>query len=318
MPNTFIKAELVIKTMLGLLERELVLPRLVWRDAIPSFKGAKDDTVSVRVPAFAVARTRELRGGRPIDVDSLSETKVDITLDTDVYKAVAITDEELTLDIVSFGDQVLKPVVRSVAVGLEDSVASVLAAADFALQVENVDETDPFDGVVDARRLLNDARVPVGGRTLLMGSAFEAATLKSERFSKFDGAGPDAKSAREEAYLGRIAGFESYPCPVLDPEKAIAMHKTAVAMSVVAPVVPEGAAWGTSESVEGLAMRVLRDYDFLNVQDRLLADAFTGSAVVADRGTLNEETGVFTPSEDGEDEPIFVRAVELSLDDLGS
>lgn len=318
MANEFIKAELVIKTMLGLLERELVLPRVVWRDAIPDFRGAKDDTVSIRVPAFAVARTRVLRAGTPVTIDDLSETKVDITLDTDVYKAIGISDEELTLDIVSFGEQVLKPVVRSVAVGLEDKVASTVEAADFELMIGDVTEADPYLEIVDARKMLNDARVPVSGRTLLVGSTFEAAVLKSDRFSKFDGSGPDAKSAREEAYLGRIGGFDTYPCPSLSPEKAVAMHRTAVAMSVVAPVVPDGAAWGTSESVEGLAMRVLKDYDFVNTRDRLLADAFTGASVVKDRGTLDVETGVFTPSEDGDDDPIFVRAVELSLDTLGS
>src|SRR5436190_16821546 len=122
MANTYIKAETVLRAALGLLEREIVLPRLVWREPDPTrFKGAKDDTVSIRLPAFMRARKRVLRGGRPITVDNLAETKVDLTLDEDIYKAVAITDEEMTLDIVDFGLQVLQPVMASVARGVEDA-----------------------------------------------------------------------------------------------------------------------------------------------------------------------------------------------------
>ena len=85
MANSFIKAEQIVRTALGLLEREIVLPRLVWLNAAGDFKGAKNDTISIRLPAYTTARTRALRGGRPITMDELEETKVDVTLDTDVY-----------------------------------------------------------------------------------------------------------------------------------------------------------------------------------------------------------------------------------------
>jgi hypothetical protein len=96
MANTFIKATQIAATGLGLLEREIVLPGLVWRNAVGDFAGAAGDTISIKVPARTVARTRTLRGARGaasegtgiIDMDSLVETKVDVTLDTDVYSAI--------------------------------------------------------------------------------------------------------------------------------------------------------------------------------------------------------------------------------------
>lgn len=309
MANAFIKAEQVIRTALGMLEREITLPALVWRDAGGSFKGAKDDTISIRLPAYVNARTRALRGGRPITVDSLTETKVDLTLDTDVYKAVAITDEELTLDIVDFGVQVLTPVVHSVARGVEDSLATTLTDADYEVTV-TLDENDPYLGIVDARIALNNANVPMGQRFLAVGSNVEAAILKSDRLSKFDQAGDN--TALREATIGRIAGFTAVSHPALDPDVAVAAHQTAFVLSMQAPIVPDGVTWGTSESFAGLAMRVIRDYDFLNVQDRLLADVFVGSNVVMDSGTI-DGNGKFVPSEDGTDTPIVVRAVELTL-----
>ena len=52
-----------LSTALGLLTRESALPRTVWRDPVGDFAGAKNDTISVRLPAYAPARTRVLRSG---------------------------------------------------------------------------------------------------------------------------------------------------------------------------------------------------------------------------------------------------------------
>ena len=309
MANDFLKAEQIIRQALGLLTREIVLPGLVWRDAGGSFKGAKDDTISIRVPAYTEARTRTLRAGRPITVDNLNETKVDVTLDTDVYKAVAITDEELTLDITDFGEQVTKPVVQSVARGIEDAVATEMSGATYEVEVE-WDETDPYNSVIDARKALNNANVPMQGRGLVLGSNLEAAVLKSDHLARYDGSGSD--SALRDAQIGRFAGFTVTTSNAIGPDEGYAFHKSAYVLSMQAPIVPEGVTWGTSESFAGLAMRALRDYDFLNVQDRLLADVFVGTAVVLDHGEINVD-GKFVPFADplSDTEEILVRAVKF-------
>lgn len=321
MANEFLKAETVIRQGLGLLEREVVLPNLVYRD-VPStaFKGAKDDTVSLRVPAFTNARRRNLRGaqnvaaptGRQIIIDNLAETKVDVVLDTDLYKAVAITDEELTLDIVNFGEQVNQPVMASVAREAENALAEVMEAADYEVEV-TLDEDDPYLGLVDARTALGLASVPPGQRFLAVGSSVEAAILKSDRLSKFDQSGSD--SALREAMIGRIAGFTAVSVPGLDPAIAIAAHRTAFVMATVVPVIPDGVAWGAADSFNGFALRTIRDYDFANVQDRFLADAFVGFGVTADQGEFDGD-GRFvpdpTPNADGSG-GIVVRAVVCTL-----
>lgn len=315
MANDFLKAEKVARQALGILEREIVLPNLIHRAAELDFKGAKDDTVSIRVPAYVNARRRNLRGaagvaaptGRQIIVDGLAETKVDVTLTDDIYKAVSITDEELTLDIVSFGEQVTNPVISSVAREVEDVVADEMANGAYETEIE-LDPDDPYLGLVDARIALNNARVPAGMRGLAVGSSIEAAILKSDRLSKFDQAGDN--NALREARIGRIAGFDAVSVPGLDPDIAVAFHKSAFVLAMVVPVVPDGVTWGATETFAGLGMRVLRDYDFSNVQDRFLADVFVGSSITADRGTLDEQ-GIFTP--DVTADPIVVRAVKMTL-----
>lgn len=297
MASNFIKATQVVRAGLGLLERELVLPRLVWRDAAGDFTGAANDTVSIRVPAYMAARTRALRGGTPITVDDLQETKVDLTLDTDVYKAVGVSDEEMTLDIVSFGEQVLTPMMSAVARGVEDNIATTIAGASYAVTLE-VDNTDPYDTLIDARAALNKASVPMNGRTLLIGADLEAKILKSERFHAEIGGDSAASSALRDATIGRIAGFTVVVSNAIDPDVGFAFHQTAFALAMRAPIVPDGASWGTTQSYNGLAMRLLRDYDFLNVRDRVLADVFIGSDVVHDLGIVDSE-GRFAPDPAG-------------------
>lgn len=317
MPNTFIKAERIAAQALGLLEREIVLPALMWRNAGGDFAGAAGDTITIRVPARTTARTRVLRGARPqeseglgiITMDTLTETSVDVTLDTDVYSAVPITDEELTLDISDFGAQIAEPQVRAIAEGIENAVVAEMTAAPFhpdhVLTVASA-TAEPYDAFVDARVLLNKANVPLSERYLVVGSDWEGFVLKSDELHQVDKAGND--SALRDATIGRIAGFGGVVVSNAFPsDLAIAFHRTAFILGMRAPAIPTGATFGASRSAFGLSMRWIRDYDFRNVQDRSLFDTYIGTNHVADGplADLDADTQV--------DDPTVVRAVKLTL-----
>lgn len=295
MPNTFLKPEVIAATALGLLQRELVIPRLIWLNGIGDFAGAKDDTISIRVPGRAKARRRNLRAtgaDRNIVTDTLSETKIDVTLDTDIYHAVPVTDEELTLDITNFGVQILAPQTRSIVEGFEeDCVEYAIRAAPYQATVV-IDPAKTYDGFVDARKALNDENVPFAQRFALVGSGIEAACLKDPQFVEADKSG--STDALREALLGRIAGCDVYTSNALDDDEGYMFHRTAYIAVTRAPMVPDGASFGASQSYEGLAMRWLRDYDFLTTTDRSLVDTYAG----------------FGFTTEGEGGP-FVRAVRL-------
>lgn len=312
MPNSFVKATRIVRAALGLLEREIVLPQLVWRDAFGDFAGAAGDTISVKVPAYATSRTRVLRSATPYTIDSLTETKVDLTLDTDVYKAVGVTDEELTLDVASFSEQVMQPVVRAVARGVEDAVAAKIASASYKTTL-TIDTTDPYKTFIDARKVLNDAQVPQTGRAAVVGSNVEAALLKSDHLARWDGSGSD--SAFRDAVIGRIAGFTIVTGgATLDPNVAVVFHSTAFALSMRAPAIPDGVAWGASESFAGLSMRVIRDYDFTNIRDRLLANVYIGTGTVSDVG-YTDANGIFIPADAAQGAEITL-ATSAAADDI--
>jgi hypothetical protein len=287
MANTFIKPTRIASAALGLLEREIVLPGLVWRDAGGDFAGAGGDTISIRVPARTQARTRALRGSRPsasegdgiISMDALTETKVDVTLDTAVYSAVPVTDEELTLDITDFGAQILEPQVRAVAEGIENAVAAEMTGTTYATNL-TFDSTDPYKTLIDAYVALNKSNIPRTDRVVVCGPDVEALILKSDHLSRVDGSGSDAALRRAE--MGRIANFPIYVTNALPSNWAVAFHKTAFVLGMRAPAIPTGASFGSSQSSFGLAMRWLRDYDFRNVQDRSLVDTYIGTSSVSD------------------------------------
>lgn len=282
MANTFLKPQIIAATALGLLQREIKLPGLVWTDAVPDFAGKLGDTVTIRIPAQTAARRRTLRAtgsARNIVMDSLSETGIDVKLDTDIYNAIPVTDEELTLDITDFGAQILAPQTRAVAEGLENALVESMTGATYDVSVVLV-RGSMYDGTVDVRQALNDANVPAGQRAIVVGSALEAAFLKDEQFVKVDQSGSDM--ALREALIGRVAGFDIYQSNALDPAEGYAFHRTAFIMATRAPSKPDGAAFGTSASYQGIAMRWLRDYDFTATQDRSLVDTYAGFKAVND------------------------------------
>lgn len=314
MANTFIKPTRIAAQALGLLEREIILPALVWRNAGGDFAGAAGDTISIKVPARTQARTRTLRGARPttsegagiITMDDLTQTKVDVTLDTAVYNAIQITDEELSLDIVDFGAEVAEPQVRAVAEGIENAVAAEMTGATYATTI-TLSNTDPYDGVVDARVALNKANVPMTERYLVVGADMEGIFLKSDELHQADKAGSD--SALRQATIGSLAGFSQVVVSnALPSNVGFAFHRTAYVLGMRAPAVPSGATFGASRSAFGLAMRWLRDYDFRNVQDRSLFDTYIGTNIVADGANESQTVtitgtptgGTFTLTYDGQ------------------
>lgn len=307
MAHTFIKADKIAATSLGLLEREIILPALVWRNAGGDFKGAAGDTITMRVPARTTARTRTLRGARGtasegngiITMDELTETSVDVSLDTAVYSAVPITDEQLTLDISDFGAQIVEPQVRAIAEGIENAVVAEMTGASYAstITLSGALLTDPYDAIVDARVALNKVNVPMSERYLVVGSDFEGILLKSDELHQADKAGSD--SALRDATIGRLAGFSQVVVSnALPANVGFAFHRTAYVLNMQAPAVPNGATYGASRAAFGLSMRWIMDYDLRNVQDRSLFDCYIGTNHVAD-GAESAEVQTVTVSDSG-------------------
>ena len=307
-----VKAEQVVAAAIGLLERDTTLAQTIWPNPVGDFAGAKNDTITIKLPSYSKARKRLLRSGDARTKDSLYERTVDMKITTDLYSDVPISDEELTLDIADFNLQVTLPVLGGIVRGIDDEVVDLLEGADYQTTLA-FDVDKPFGSLLDARAALNDARVPQEGRSFVVGTNVERALLESEKLNP--AAVAPSSQALSEATIGRIAGFNIVTNSALDPDVAVAYHRTAFALQTRAPIVPAGAPWGATLAAKGFAIRAVRVFDPNNVEDRFIVDSWCGTNIVKDAGAF-DLNGKFEPSVEpdssGNDE-MFVRAVKLEI-----
>lgn len=299
MTHIFVKPELVAEIGVKQLQREIVLPSLVWTNPLTNFGGSKNDTITVRVPAITTANRRNLRDSdRSVIASELVEHSFGVTLEKHIYAALKFTDEQRTLDIRDYAKQVLTPQVSAVAYELEDYIAELIEGAPYEETIM-IDPEDTVPAFITADQRMGEAHVPTDGRTLVVGSAVAAALAKDKQFRHADWSGDQGNSALREAYVGRLAGMNVIKSLAIKPDAAYLWHRTAFILAYRTPVVPEGAKAGASFSANGVALRWLADYDYSQLGDRTLLDVFAGRKVVT------------------EVDNSFVRAIKLQLTSSG-
>lgn len=306
------KPEKIVEFFLGMVGRELLGPDLITRVSEDFFKGAQNDTVSMKVGNLrAVARDYEFRSRTaPIVMDDIEGgDTIPITLDRHVYSATALTDEQLTFDNIEFATEVLSPQVEAVVGNYESKVVAAFRAAQVASTVTATLDTDPHLVATEARRLMNSHKVaPYGGRIFLVGSDVEAAWLTSDRLSTQELSGNVSPAVRD-AFIGRLAGSPVITHPELNPNEAYYFHKSSFVMGSVAPVAPRGAVVSAKQSRNGYAARWLMDYDPNFLRDRSVVSSFIGINEILDERDANGDII---------DAPDNVRIVKLTLTGDGS
>jgi hypothetical protein len=298
---------------LNLLTRDVMLAGTVWRDPVTDFARKKDETVSVYLPAYAVANKRALRANAARVRSTLHERKVDVSLTHDLQVDVPLTDENQTLDFTSLVSSVVAPSVGAIVRAYDEEIAAVMEDADYEVDIE-WDTSNPYGSLVDARVALDDASVPATGRFLVVGSQLAAQLLKDNLLVAANTSG--STQTLRNGIIGQVASFNVLQSAFIGAEVGFAYHQTAFALASRAPVVPQGVAWGNVQSSDGLAIRVMQHLaddgtgDLLNL---VYHDSWFGCQPVTDSGEFND-AGKFIPSIDPEEsgvEDLFVRAVKI-------
>lgn len=283
MPNTYIKAEKYIALALAALYRDSVLPQVVTRIDGGVFIGAKNDTVTHKLPGITRARDYEFRTRTaPIVMDEIYRNSIDVRLNTHTYSAVPITDEELTLDIENFSTEVVLPQMEAIRDRLEGKVVTALQTAPFRITdlnaVGSIDS--PFRWAIGAKARLDAQGTPQSGRKLLIGAGVQEWFLGDPDLPKYDSG--QAQTAFQEAVFTRIAGFDVVPSSLVADDDIIAVHPSFAVLANVAPAVPEGVSFGARRQFRGYGLRLIRDYDSQFARDRSFINTFTGISSVND------------------------------------
>lgn len=281
--NNYIKARKFAAMIVGALARDSVLPMAFTRYAGGGFVGAEDDTVTFKLPGVTTARDYEWRTRTaPIVLDMIGRTTVAIKLNTHLYNAVPITDEENTLDLTSFGQEILTPQVVAVRERAEMKTVKALQTLPFKTTDLNATAADdPYSFALYAKGVLDRQGTPRGNRNLLVGTNVQNWIMESDRIQKMDSA--QTTTAFREATVARVAGFNIVDGgDLLGVNDIYAVHPSAMVIANVSPDVPKGAVWGAKASHQGFNMRIIRDYDSNFARDRSFVSTFAGWSSVND------------------------------------
>ncbi|MFC4334082.1 hypothetical protein [Salininema proteolyticum] len=311
-PHQIVKPEKLAQAAAVLLEQSLVVPNVFNKQGVEEFKGAKNDSINIRVPGILPYRTYGWRNDRsePVKFDELHERVLTVAFGDDIYSAVKLTDEQSDFDLIQW-TKLLDRQVDAIRRGLEVKAIDYATAAPYSITL-GVDSSKLREGLVQARALMRQLHTPDGRKTLLVGVDWETALLTDEKLNLAQNVGDaEAVSALRTATIGARFGFNIVVAPELPPNMAIALVDSAFVFATGAPYIPQSVPFGASASHNGVSLRWLRDYDSAYLQDRSIVNTYQGYRHVSDVlvGIDQDNRQGYV----GEHEH-FVRAIKLVLD----
>lgn len=308
MPNTYLKPEKYVAMSIAALEAKATLPFAFTRFNGDSIKGAKDDTVAVfKTPGITRARDYEWRSRTaPIVLDRIARTQTAIKLGEHVYNAVPVTDEEMTLDVTNFAQEVVAPQATAVVNRLEGKILRALETkAGFKYtNLDAAEADDPYDKALDWSTVLDGQGTPSDGRKLLVGANVKKWIMKSEALLKYDL--QQANTAFRRAQFGQIANFDVVSSPLLNPNAIYAVHPSALVVANIAPLVPNDGGYGATMTSGGWSMRVVRRFEMNYAQTISMLSTFVGVEPIKDELEMEkDDQGIPAPKLDEEGEPVY-------------
>ncbi|WP_260338003.1 hypothetical protein [Streptomyces sp. Ag109_G2-6] len=295
-----------------MLEQELIIPNLFQKQGVDQFKGAENDTISMKVEGILPFHDYAWRNDRsnPIVFDEYSERTIAVTFGGNVYSAVKLTDEQNDFDIDNWS-KLLRPQSKAVARGLQRRAVNLLTGQTYNATIGNAQQ-NLRGALIEARRVLNAFHAPKEGRYLLVGTEFESALLNDDKLNLAQNVGDsEAESALRTASIGDRMGFRIVVDQTIPADTAYAFASSAFIFLSGAPSVPQSVPYGATTSFENIALRWVRDYDPLYMQDRSVVNTYAGFRSVTDVlvgwDQANEKEIVSTQEH-------FVRGIKLQLD----
>jgi hypothetical protein len=278
MANAFITQQIgpVCNQALGILHWSVILPRLLYRDCAVDGNIATGDTVNIRKPASFTAKKFVRATG--LEVQDVVESSVPVKL-ADIWDvSVSLTDEQVTMDLTSFGEQVTRPAM--IALANEAEALAVATLKGTTTPVHDVIKATPVQSVIDAVAKLNQNQVAPTGRNLVVGTSLAALLKSSDNLLRVDASGTN--DTLRNAQIGRLAGADVYENPHVAADEGY-LFGTDAAVFVTRALSQMGTSQAATGTFEGVAMRTIIDHDINKKQMVASFDFLTGSARLDDK-----------------------------------
>lgn len=288
MANSLYTPQQAARSTLAAIRFLTVLPRTVRQDFSQDFVAGRGRTVDIPLPvSVGAARTytaanRTARDAIIFD-DATQDTKP-VTMGDQVYKALRLPDDFATFDLRSFEQQLAVPMAESVVDGLTAPLVTVMSATATDASVPTLDP-DGSNGlavlialrkVLNTRTVFGGRHIPATDRYVALGANAEAAILSIPQLQKVNESG-DGGDMLRRAIIRDLFGFTIFSDPSLDADDVIAYHRDAFVFVTRPSKEPDGAAWSQTIAQDGFALRMLKHYNPLQLEDQVVVDAFVGA-----------------------------------------
>jgi len=288
--NAIVQPQKLAAVAAEVIEQSLTVPALFQREGFDQFQGAENDTVYIRVPgilpAHEISNFRAERSSS-ITFDNYTERKISLTLSGNTYSATKLQDEQKDWDNIAWS-RVISIQGQAVARALNAKAVAKLTGAPYLATIAGAKASRSLRAaLIELRRVANAFRMPLEGRTLVMGTSVEAAVLGDSTLTLAQNVGDAiAEGVLREAFLGRIFGMNLITAPELPADKAYLIVPSAFVMATAAPAVPTSAVGATATAgangVRGVASRWILDYDPTVLAERSVVNLYNGVRYVTD------------------------------------
>lgn len=274
--------EIWAASALGYLKSNTVMARLVSRD-YENLVAKQGDIINI--PRRGGLTVRSKSANAAVTLDTPAADVVQVTLDKHKYIAFMVEDIAAAQANQSIIDGYVMDGIKKIGEQIDSDLLALYSGF----------STTPIDGtagitaatVVEARRLLNDAKVPQEGRNIVWHQDGEAELLQLAQFTnaQYD---PRNSDALANATLGRKWGFNHYMDQVVTATggecKNIAFHRDAIALVTrpLAPVPANMGAQSVTMSEDGIGLRVTYSYNPSHLAMQVVIDLLYGVAELRD------------------------------------
>lgn len=269
MPNSFVTMQNIARKILPLLKELLVMPATVNNDYSDDFIG-RGATIQVEKPAVFVAD----EFGTTINLQSIGERSVSVTMDKLADVSFEVTSKDLALSIEAFSTKYLESAAQAIAEKINADGLKLYEDIPYFWGVSGV-TPDALEDFAQAVRVLNENKAPMMNRS---GAWDPAATAK---FQVLDAIVNAEKSGTTEALrtgaIGNINGLKNHMT------QAIRTHVAGLYTALTDVTITAGALGATSivlTSTAGTSTATLLKGDLFTLDgEQYVVTADTAAAI---------------------------------------
>ena len=201
--STLVTPSIVAKEALLVLENNLVMANLVHRGFSTEYQKI-GSTLNIRKPTSFTASAVD--GGTARHMNTITESSVQIILDTHLDVSFEVSSQEMALQIKDFSEQLLQPAMRAIS----DTVDTKLLAhfKDVAGHY-GVSGTAVVGDIAQLEAVMDVQQVPPGPRYLVMHPVTKASYMSVAAFHEAHKRADGGRALRE-AEIGKVLGFQTY------------------------------------------------------------------------------------------------------------